>query len=73
MSGDTGNLGAANSLKNQVNHTSSTQHTLVAPVAIDSTPAMGDAIFDWSIALGIIVVVVFYATSFLFFKEKDSE
>ncbi len=73
MSGDVGNPGAASLLKNKVSHASSTQHTLVAPVVIDSSPATGDAVFDWSIALGIIIVVMFYATSFLFFKEKDSE
>lgn len=73
MSGDMGGPGAANLLKNKVDHTGSTQHTVAAPVVIDSSPATGDAVFDWSIALFIIIVVMFYATSFLFFKEKDSE
>jgi len=73
MSGDTGNLGAAGSLKNQLNQAHTIQHTVAAPVVVDSTPAMGDSVFDWSIALFIIIVVMFYATSFLFFKEKDEE
>lgn len=70
MSGDAGNLGAASLPKNQVNHAHTVQH---APIVVDSSPAMGDAVFDWSIGLGIVIVLMFYATSFLFFKERDEE
>lgn len=53
--------------KNKVNHTNPTQNI------IDSSPAMGDAIFDWSIGIFVVIIGAFFSINFLDSKEKGSK
>lgn len=68
MSGDMGNLGTAHLLQVNATRTNTAQH--VSPVVADSSPSVGDYIFDGTIAFFFIVMIAFFAIGFM---EKGRE
>lgn len=70
MSDNIGNLGAANLLKNKANHAHTAQNTQVPPPVMDSSPSVGDLVFDGGIAFFLIIMAAFFAIGFL---EKGRE
>jgi len=60
--------------KNKVNHTDSTYSGIRRPRRVlDSTPALGDSFFDWSIAIFLIIMAALFSIGFLDSKEKSSD
>lgn len=61
--------------KNQANHTDLTyENAMRRPrVVVDSSPALGDSFFDWSIGIFLVIMAALFSIGFLDSKEKDSD
>jgi len=61
--------------KHKVDHTDATyENGMRRPRAIlDSTPALGDSFFNWSIGILLVIMAALFSIGFLDSKEKDSD
>jgi hypothetical protein len=61
--------------KNKANHIDPTyENAMRRPrVIVDSSPALGDSFFDWSIGIFLVIMAALFSIGFLDSKEKDSD